>query len=76
MNWIRARWAGHRIDVEVNVRVGAALTMDQAHRVTHEVDHQMGHVLDHPGHLVVVASTHREQLPQGHVHTHEHVVAG
>jgi cation diffusion facilitator family transporter len=74
VNWIRARWAGHRIDVEVNVRVDGALSIDEAHQVTHEVEHQMGHVIEHPGHLVVVASTHREQPPEGHVHSHHHLV--
>lgn len=75
VNWIRARWAGHQIDVEVNVRIDPALTGEQLHGMTHEVEHQMGHAIEHPGHLVVVASPHREQLPEAYTHTHEHIVA-
>ena len=75
VNWIRARWSGHRINVEANVRVDPGLTMDRAHEVAHEVEHQMGHAIEHPGHLIVVASIHRERLTEGHIHTHEHLVA-
>lgn len=75
VNWIRARWAGHRIDAEVNVRIDPGLTSEQVHALSHEVEHQMGHAIEHPGQLVVMASTHRERLPEGHVHTHEHIVA-
>jgi cation diffusion facilitator family transporter len=75
VNWIRARWTGHRVDVEANVRIGPGLTIERAHAVAHEVEHQLGHALDHPGHLVVVTSTHRENAPEGYVHTHRHVVA-
>ena len=75
VNWIRARWSGHRVNVEANVRVAPSLTLERAHELAHEVEHQLGHALPQPGHLVVVTSIHQESAPEGHVHTHRHEVS-
>lgn len=68
VNWVRARWSGHAVDAEVNVRVDPALTLADVHAISHRVEHEMSHALEHPGSVLVVASTHRERLGGRHAH--------
>ncbi len=40
---VRMRWIGHSLRAEVAVTVDARLTVDQAHRIAHEVEHSLIH---------------------------------
>jgi len=42
---VRARWIGHRLQAEVNIAVGAGLSVAQAHEVAKEAHHQLLHHL-------------------------------
>lgn len=38
---LRMRWIGHSLHAELAIRVDAALTVDQAHQLAHEVEHHL-----------------------------------
>jgi cation diffusion facilitator family transporter len=63
VNWVRARWTGHVVDAEVNVRLDPTLPLRDVHSISHEVERQVSQALEHPGHVSVVVSTHHEGLP-------------
>jgi cation diffusion facilitator family transporter len=42
---VRMRWIGHALRAELAVTVDAALTVEQAHRIAHDVEHELVHVV-------------------------------
>jgi cation diffusion facilitator family transporter len=50
---VRARWAGHRLLIEMNVAVAAGLTVAAGHQIAKEVRHQILHHLPHASGVVV-----------------------
>jgi cation diffusion facilitator family transporter len=42
---VRMRWIGHSLRAEVAVTIDAALTVEQAHRIAHEVEHALVHAV-------------------------------
>src|SRR5262249_12224619 len=46
---VRARWIGHRLYADVNVSVGAELSVAEGHTIAKEVRHQLLHHLPHLG---------------------------
>jgi cation diffusion facilitator family transporter len=42
---VRVRWLGHRLLAEVNIAVASALSVEEGHRIAHEVRHQLLHHL-------------------------------
>jgi cation diffusion facilitator family transporter len=42
---VRMRWIGHTLRAELAVTLDAALTVDQAHRIAHDVEHQLIHAV-------------------------------
>lgn len=42
---VRMRWIGHSLRAELVVTVGAALSVEQAHRLAHEVEHRLLHAI-------------------------------
>jgi cation diffusion facilitator family transporter len=41
----RMRWIGHSLRAELAITVDSALTVDEAHRIAHEVEHQLVHAV-------------------------------
>jgi cation diffusion facilitator family transporter len=42
---VRMRWIGHALRAELSVTVDAGLTVDQAHRIAHDVEHRLVHAV-------------------------------
>lgn len=42
---VRMRWIGHTLRAELAVTVDAALTVEQAHRIAHDVEHRLVHAV-------------------------------
>ncbi|MGH3836009.1 MAG: cation diffusion facilitator family transporter [Pseudonocardiaceae bacterium] len=42
---VRMRWIGHSLRAELTVTVNAALSVEQAHRIAHDVEHQLVHAV-------------------------------
>jgi cation diffusion facilitator family transporter len=42
---VRMRWIGHSLRAELAVTVDAALTVEQAHRIAHDVEHHLVHAV-------------------------------
>jgi divalent metal cation (Fe/Co/Zn/Cd) transporter len=42
---VRMRWIGHSLRAELAVTVDAGLTVEEAHRIAHEVEHQLVHAV-------------------------------
>lgn len=42
---VRMRWIGHSLHAEVAIAVAPSLTVDQAHRLAHEVEHELVHAV-------------------------------
>lgn len=53
---IRMRWIGHTLRAELAVTVDAGLTVEQAHRIAHDVEHQLVHAVSRLG----AATVHTE----------------
>ena len=78
---VRARWVGHRLHAEVNVTVGAALSVQEGHTIATEVRHQLGHHMPSLSQAIIhvdpinasgeafhqlADQAHAESAPQGH----------
>lgn len=50
---VRARWVGHRLILELNVAVNAALTVTEGHEVAKGVRHQVLHHVSHVARVTV-----------------------
>ena len=42
---VRMRWIGHSLRAELSVAVDPALTVEQAHRIAHDVEHRLVHAV-------------------------------
>jgi cation diffusion facilitator family transporter len=42
---VRMRWIGHTLRAELSVMVDASLTVEQAHRIAHDVEHHLVHAI-------------------------------
>lgn len=78
---VRVRWLGHRLLAELNVAVDSALSVEEGHRIAHEVRHQLLHHLPYLGNATIhvdpaVASGEHHHRIAGHAHdklpTHSH----
>jgi cation diffusion facilitator family transporter len=63
---VRMRWIGHSLRAEVAVTVDAALTVDRAHHIAHEVEHALVHAVPR----LTAAIVHTEPA-KGAEHAHE-----
>lgn len=50
---VRARWLGHRLDVEVHVAVPPETSVEDAHRLTIEINHRLSHSFPYLGTAVI-----------------------
>lgn len=57
---IRARWSGHRLEAEVDVRVDAGLTVEQGHVIAEQVHHELLHWVPHLEHVAVHVNPDRD----------------
>jgi cation diffusion facilitator family transporter len=63
---VRMRWIGHALRAELAVTVDAALTVEQAHQIAHDVEHQLVHAVPR----LVAATVHTEPAA-GAEHAHD-----
>jgi cation diffusion facilitator family transporter len=74
---VRARWSGHRMEVDVNVAVDSSLTVLESHTIAEEVEHTVLHSVAHVENVVVhvnpVVDGH--EPPELHELTHHHTSA-
>jgi divalent metal cation (Fe/Co/Zn/Cd) transporter len=76
VEWVRARWLGHRLYAELTLAVDPALSLVEAGRVVEDVnEHARGHLPALESlHVEVVPASGRER-PEHHpkaVHEHDH----
>ncbi len=50
---VRARWIGHKLNVEINIAVDSHATVSKGHEIAEEVRHQLLHHLPHLGNAIV-----------------------
>ncbi len=50
---VRARWAGHRLNIDLSIAVARTMTVEAAHEVAKEVRHQCLHHVPHVGRVHV-----------------------
>jgi cation diffusion facilitator family transporter len=50
---VRARWSGHRMEVDANVAVDSRLTVLESHALAEEIEHQVLHSVAHVENVVV-----------------------
>lgn len=50
---VKARWVGHKINLEINVAVCGEVSLSEAHKVAEEVRHELLHYLPHLGNAIV-----------------------
>jgi cation diffusion facilitator family transporter len=63
---VRARWSGHRLDVDLSIAVAGAMSVEAGHEVAREVRHQLLHHVPHVGRILV----HVDPVGQGGEHHH------
>ena len=63
---VRVRWIGHSLRAELAVTVDAALTVERAHRIAHDVEHQLVHTIPR----LTAATVHTEPAA-GAEHAHD-----
>lgn len=71
---VRMRWLGHRMYVEADIVVDAALDVSAAHRITDDVQHRLHHAVNNLGEVVV--HVHPDGAPDLHAATAHHRTAG
>lgn len=70
---VRARWMGHRLHLELNIAVDAALNISQGHAIAKEVQHQVLHTVPHVSQVTVHVDPTTEVGERFHqVETHAH----
>ena len=78
---VRVRWVGHRLSAEINIAVDADLSVEEGHRIAHEVRHELLHHLPYLGNATIhvdplSASGERHHRIRDHQHdelpTHSH----
>lgn len=70
---VRVRWCGHRLLAEVNIAVPSSLSVEQGHRIAHDVRHQLLHHLPYLAHATIhvdPASASGERHHRISVHAH------
>jgi len=70
---VRMRWLGHRMYVEADIVVDAALDLGAAHRITDDVQHRLHHAVNSLGEVVV--HVHPDGAPDLHAATAHHRTA-
>ncbi|MBC6451222.1 cation diffusion facilitator family transporter [Actinokineospora xionganensis] len=60
---VRMRWIGHTLRAELSVSVDAALTVEQAHHIAHDVEHRLVHAVPRLG----AATVHTEPAARAEV---------
>ena len=50
---VRARWIGHKLNVEINIAVALNISLAESHDIAEEVRHQLQHHLAHFGSAIV-----------------------
>jgi cation diffusion facilitator family transporter len=71
---VRARWSGHRLQVELNVAVDAALNVTEGHSIAKEVSHYLLHHVPHVSRVTVHVDPAMESGEGFHhveAHTHD-----
>jgi cation diffusion facilitator family transporter len=63
---VRMRWIGHTLRAELAITVDAALTVEQAHQIAHEVEHHLVHAVPR----LAAATVHTEPTA-GAQHAHD-----
>ncbi|MGH3688367.1 MAG: cation diffusion facilitator family transporter [Pseudonocardiaceae bacterium] len=63
---VRMRWIGHSLRAELAVTVDAALTVEQAHHIAHDVEHQLVHAVPR----LAAATVHTEPAVRAQ-HAHD-----
>jgi cation diffusion facilitator family transporter len=53
---IRSRWIGHRLHIEVEISVDPDRSLEQSHRIAHEVEHRLLHLVARVGPVIVHTS--------------------
>ena len=70
---VRARWIGHRLRAEINVAVGADLSVAEGHEIALEVNHRLMHRLGYLGMAVVHVDPVRAAGEEHHrIASHSH----
>jgi cation diffusion facilitator family transporter len=71
---VRARWSGHRLQVELNVAVDPALNVTEGHSIAKEVSHYLLHSVPHISRVTVHVDPAIESGEEFHhveAHTHD-----
>ncbi len=50
---VKARWIGHKLNIEVNIAVNSSATVSEGHEIAEEARHQLLHHLPHLGNAIV-----------------------
>lgn len=50
---VKARWIGHKINLEINVAVSEDISLSEAHKIAEEVRHELLHYLPHLGNAII-----------------------
>lgn len=50
---VRAKWIGHKIHAELNVTVGASLSVAQGHEIARQVKHELLHHVEHLSNAII-----------------------
>src|SRR5438093_1428543 len=78
---VRVRWLGHRLLADVNIAVPSAFSVEEGHKIAHEVQHQLLHHLPYLANATIhvdpaTASGERHHRIADHAHdelpTHSH----
>ena len=74
---VRARWSGHRMEVDANVGVDSRLTVLESHALAEQVEHEVLHSVAHVENVVVHLNpvVDGREPPELHDLTHHHTSA-
>jgi len=70
---VRVRWVGHRLSAEINIAVDSELSVEEGHRVAHEVRHKLLHHLPYLGNAAIHVDPLSASGEQHHrIREHQH----
>ncbi|OGW79641.1 MAG: cation transporter [Omnitrophica bacterium RIFCSPLOWO2_12_FULL_44_17] len=70
---VRARWIGHKLNVEINIAVASDTSLAESHDIAEEVRHQLQHHLAHFGSAIVHVDPENKSGEERHrVNKHSH----
>jgi len=75
---VKARWIGHKLNVEINVAVSSTITVSEGHKIAEEVHHELLHHLPHLGNVIVHVDPEDKSGKERHriaSHTHDELSA-